>query len=95
MESHNDWVERISEYWLWDAGKDVMTKKEVLESVRIGDTFDGDEIIFYKNEYFILPRHTDKIYNTGKTLEKTIEWLCSSGILTEFFVEREFEPFNE
>ncbi|WP_281991722.1 SMI1/KNR4 family protein [Aquimarina aggregata] len=95
METHNDWLERISEYWFWDAGKEVMTKKEALESVRIGDTFDGDEIIFYKNEYFILPRHSDKIYNTGESLEKTIEWLCSSGILTEPFIEREFEPFNE
>jgi hypothetical protein len=23
-----------------------------------------------------------------------IEWLCSSGTLTEPFVEREFEPFD-
>lgn len=95
MQTNDDWVKRISEYWFWDAGKEVMTKEEALKSVRIGDTFDGDEILFYRNEYYILPRHSDKIYHTGETLEKTIEWLCSSGILTEAFTEREFEPFNE
>lgn len=92
--SNADWKNRINEYWFWDDGKDVLTKDQVLNSIRIGDTFDGDEIILYKGEYFILPRHSEVIYKAGKTLEETITWLCSSGILTEAFVEREFEPFD-
>lgn len=92
--SNADWKNRINEYWFWDDGKDVLTKDQVLNSIRIGDTFDGDEIILYKGEYFILPRHSEVIYKAGKTLEETITWLCSSGILTETFVEREFEPFD-
>ncbi len=88
-----EWRDRINEYWFWDEGKDVLTKEEALKSVIVGDTFDGDEIIYYKEEYFILPRHSEMIYKTGKTLEETINWLCSAGILTEPFIEREFEPF--
>ncbi|WP_343705274.1 hypothetical protein [Flavobacterium sp.] len=34
------------------------------------------------------------IYKAGNTLEETISWLCSAGILTEAFSEREFEPFD-
>ncbi|WP_409417904.1 SMI1/KNR4 family protein [Flavobacterium sp. PS2] len=93
-----EWKSRITEYWFWDEGKDVLTKEEVLSrdfgTVRIGDTFDGDEIILYKSEYYILPRNSEMIYKAGKTLEETITWLCSSGILTEAFTEREFEPFD-
>ncbi|URC13982.1 hypothetical protein [Flavobacterium sp. B183] len=90
----DEWRNRITEYWFWDEGKDVLTKEEVLSSVRIGDTYDGDEIVLLKNEYFVLPRHSEMIYKAGTTLEETITWLCSSGILTEVFSERNFEPFN-
>ncbi|RXM49402.1 SMI1/KNR4 family protein [Flavobacterium sp. YO12] len=89
-----EWRNRITEYWFWDEGKEVLTKDQVLSSVRIGDTFDGDEIILYKGEYFVLPRYSEMIYKAGNTLEETITWLCSSGILTEAFSEREFEPFD-
>ncbi|RXM46451.1 SMI1/KNR4 family protein [Flavobacterium sp. YO64] len=89
-----DWRNRITEYWFWDEGKEVLTKDQVLNSIRIGDTFDGDEIILYEGEYFVLPRYSEMIYKAGNTLKETITWLCSSGILTEAFSEREFEPFD-
>lgn len=88
------WRKRITDYWFWDDGKEVITKNDVLQSVRIGDTFDGDEIILFANDYYVLPRHSGLIYKTGSTLSETIEWLCSKGILTEPFAEREFEPFD-
>ncbi len=93
LDTFDEWKERIEEYWFWDEGKDVLSKQEVLNSIIIGDTLDGDEIIFYNNEYFILPHEEEMIYRIGKTLKESIEWLCSSGILTEPFDEREFEPF--
>lgn len=89
-----EWKNRITEYWFWDEGKEVLTKEEVLNSIRIGDTFDGDEIILLNSQYYILPRYSEMIYKAGNTLEETIAWLCSSGILTEAFSEREFEPFD-
>ena len=51
------------------------------------------KLFFYKNEYFILPRHSEMIYKAGNTLEETITWFCSSGIFTEAFSEREFDTF--
>lgn len=94
----DEWKNRMTEYWFWDDGKDVLTKEDVLfrdfGAVRIGDTFDGDEIIIFNSEYYILPRHSEVIYKAGTKLEETVNWLCSSGILTEAFVEREFEPFD-
>lgn len=89
-----EWKNGIKQYWFWDEGKDILTKDEVLNSVRVGDTFDGDELILYKSNYYILPRHSGKIYKIGKTLEETVSWLCSAGILTEPFTERDFEPFD-
>lgn len=89
----SEWKERIDKYWFWDEGKEILTKQNALNFVIIGDTFDGDEIIYHDNFYFILPRYQEMIYKTGKTLEETIDWLCTSGTLTEAFNEREFEPF--
>lgn len=89
-----EWKNRIKEYWFWDEGKEILTKDEVLKSIRIGDTFDGDEIILLNSQYYILPRNSEMIYKAGNTLEEAITWLCSSGILTEAFTEREFEPFD-
>ncbi|MCS7472471.1 hypothetical protein QK342_04245 [Myroides odoratimimus] len=42
-----------------------------------------------------MPRHEENIYALGNNLYDAIEWLCTKGILTEAFPEREFEPFNE
>ena len=88
---------RPSEYWLWDDGRDVFTKQQTLQSVIIGDTLDGDELIVHpsnQERVFVLPRHSDNIYVAGDGLPATIEWLCSSGTLTDAFDERNFEPFE-
>ncbi|MDM1349202.1 SMI1/KNR4 family protein [Myroides marinus] len=91
----SEWLERVTQYYFWEDGEDILTKEQVLESICIGDTLDGDEIIFYQNQYYVLPRYEENIYALGATLNDAIEWLCTAGILTEAFVEREFEPFNE
>ncbi|MTG97516.1 SMI1/KNR4 family protein [Myroides albus] len=93
--NQEEWIERITEYYFWDDGKNVLTKEEVLNSICLGDTLDGDEIIYYNKQYFVLPRNEDLIYPLGNTLTEAIEWLCSSNILTEAFTERDFEPINE
>jgi hypothetical protein len=91
------WRQRISAYWFWDLGRDVLTKEEALQSVIIGDTLDGDELIVHPSKperVFVLPRNRHKIYVAGDGLPEAIEWLCSSGTLTEAFDERNFEPFD-
>jgi len=91
------WRQRISEYWFWDLGRDVLTKQEALQSVKIGDTLDGDELIVHPSNperVFVLPRNRHEIYVAGDGLPEAIEWLCSSGTVTEAFDERNFEPFD-
>lgn len=92
-----EWRQRIAEYWFWDEGREVLTKEQALQSVIIGDTFDGDELIVHPGEperILVLPRNSGSIYVAGIGLPEAIEWLCSSGILTEPFPERKFEPFD-
>src|SRR5262249_17740167 len=75
----------------------VLTKTQALESVIIGDTLDGDELIVHPGNperIYVLPRHSEKIYVAGDGLLAAIEWLCTSGTLTEQFPERNFEPFD-
>lgn len=91
-----EWRGRIGEYWLWDGG-DVFTKEQAFQSVIIGDTLDGDELIVHPSNperLFVLPHDSSTIYVGGDGLPATIEWLCSSGMLTDAFDERDFEPLR-
>jgi hypothetical protein len=92
-----EWRQRIAEYWFWDEGRNVMTKDQALQSVIIGDTLEGDELIVHPDHperVYVLPRHSENIHVAGEGLPEAIEWLCSAGILTEAFTERNFEPFD-
>lgn len=91
----DEWRQRIGEYWFWDDGREVLTKEQALQAIIIGDTLDGDELIFHPREperIYVLPRHSEEIYMAGMGLPEAIEWLCSSGKLTEPFSQRNFEP---
>jgi hypothetical protein len=92
-----EWRERIREYWQWDEVGGGLTKDEAFESVIIGDTVGGDELIVHPRQperVLVLPHESSAIYVGGDGLPATIEWLCSSGTLTEAFDERDFEPFD-
>jgi hypothetical protein len=92
-----EWRRRIDEYWFWDDGRDVLTKEAALQSVIIGDTVDGDELVVHPGNperILVLPRDSGEIHACGDGLPAAIEWLCSSGALTAAFDERNFEPFD-
>jgi hypothetical protein len=77
-------------------GRDGFTKEQALQAIIIGDTLDGDELIVHPSNaerVFVLPHDSGTIYVGGDGLPATIEWLCSSGTLTNAFDERNFEPF--
>lgn len=97
LNNQREWRDRIDVYWFWAAGHDVLTKDKALECIIVGDTFDGDELIFHPSNpdrIYVLPRHFDKVFIAGDSLFAAMEWLCSSGTLTEAFTERIFEPFD-
>lgn len=95
--NNEEWRNRISQYWFWDDGKDKLTKAQALECIIIGDTYDGDELLVCPSNperIYVLPRHSEDIHVAGNNLPEAIEWLCSSGVLTEAFEERVFTPFD-
>ncbi len=98
IREYRDLQRRWDEYWFWDDGRDVLTKTEALECIIIADTLDGDEIIFHPSRpdrLLVLPRHSEMVYEAGTDLLSALDWLCSAGVLTEPFSEREFEPFTD
>lgn len=91
------WRERINEYWFWDLGRDVLTKEEALQSIILGDTVAGDELVVHPDRserIYVLPRSYEEVFVAGDGLPAAVEWLCSAGTLTEPFSDREFEPFT-
>jgi hypothetical protein len=96
VEEVPEWRARIHEFWFWDAAWTRLTKEKAQQGTIIGDTVDGDELVTHPkdpNKIFVLPRHHERVFVAGKGLPAAIEWLCSSGVLTNSFRERNFEPF--
>ena len=91
MKEQPEWLERITRYWFWDEGADVLTKEQVLQSIVVADTWDGDEIIWFEGRYYVLPHEEEKIYDLGATLGEAITWLFESGVLTDFEDDEEDE----
>lgn len=90
------WRERIDQYWFWDKGRETLTKAKALQCIVFADTWDGDEVVFHPSEpekIYVLPRHSEAVHIASESgLLKALEWLCSSGVITEAFTDRFFEP---
>jgi hypothetical protein len=89
------WRNRIANSWFWDAGREVLPKERALECAIIGDTLQGDELVFHPgrpSQLFVLPRGGNTVYRAGPDLLTAVDWMCSSGQLTKAFTERNFEP---
>lgn len=92
-----EWRRRINKYWFWDEGRELLPRERALECVLIGDTVNGDELVFHPtrpNRLFILPRDSEQVFDAGGDLLAAVEWICISGELVEPFDERNFEPFD-
>jgi hypothetical protein len=92
-----DWRRRISKYWFFEKSRELLPKERALECVIIGDTVNGDELVFHlarPTRLFVLPRDSEKAVVAGSDVLEAVEWMCDSGELTEPFSERDFEPFD-
>ncbi len=92
-----EWRRRIHKYWFWDAGRDVLPKERAIECIIIGDTVNGDELLFHPTrpvQLFVLPRDSEQVFDAGPDVLSAVEWMCASGKLVEPFAERDFEPFD-
>ncbi len=92
-----EWRRRVNKYWFWDKGRSLLPKERALECIPVGDTVNGDELVFHPtrpNRLFVLPRDREKVFVAGTDLLAAVEWMCGSGELVEPFPERNFEPFD-
>lgn len=83
--------------FFWDEDGPI-TSKVVPELVFLGDTIEGDFLVFHPSrpdDLFVLPRHQDQIHAVGPGLDAAIDWLCESDILTRPMTCRYFEPTGE
>ena len=92
----SEWLARISEYWFWDDGADILSKAQVQASICLADTFNGDEIIYHDSHYYILPRDSETIYPVGDTFTTVADWFMTSGVIYEPIPANEwtFTPFT-
>jgi hypothetical protein len=93
----SDWRKRINKHWFWERSRELLPKERALECIIVGDTVNGDELVFHParpNHLFVLPRESKQALNAGSDLLAAVEWMCTSGELTEPFRERDFEPFD-
>ena len=85
---------RLSGHFFWDEDG-PLTPARARETVILGDTMDGDDLVFHPDrpdDLFVLPRHKDRVYRVGPGLDAAIDWLCDSGVLTRPMTFRYFEP---
>jgi hypothetical protein len=101
--SYKKYQQFLDKYWFWEMGEEILSKEKATESIKIGETIDGDVIIFHpsnSNELFVLPRHDDMLHKIGDNLYEAIDWLCiyrhnpHSGSVGETHEKRYFVPDN-
>ncbi len=71
---YREFQERWGEYYLWDSPESALSKSDLMESIIIGDTFNGDEFVISPNKkgIYFLPQDDDRISCLGKGLESAI-----------------------
>ena len=42
-----DWRRRIGRYWFWESSRELLPKERALECIIVGDTVNGDEMLFH------------------------------------------------
>lgn len=92
------WRRRIAQYWFWDGGPRLLPKERAVECVPIGDTLNGDELVFHpsrRDRLFVLPRDEEEVFEAGPDLLAAVDWMLNSGRLTDDAPRAlEFEAFD-
>lgn len=90
------WRKRVSEHWFWE--DEVLPRDRGVECVPLGETVDGDELVFHPSRpdhIFVMARHSNRIFDAGKTLLDALSFILEGGELCEPIPERDFLPFSD
>jgi hypothetical protein len=44
---------------------------------------------------YVLPRNEERIYQIGARFEDALEWLCTSGVISQPVASLYYEPFDQ
>jgi len=91
LTEYREFQERWDKYWFWEDSEELLPKSTAVASIIIGDTLDGDELVFQPANparIFVLPRNHETAFEAGTDLMEALDWCCSSGVLTEAFPSR-------
>ncbi len=90
------WRQRIKDYWFWNEEPRLLPKERALEAIVLGDTLNGDELIFHPSfpeKIFILPHEDESVILAGDNLPDVIQEIFDDvKENTEF--ELNFEPYD-
>lgn len=92
------WRRLHAQYWFWDEGPQLLPQKRAVECVCIGNTLDGDQLVFHpsrRDRLFVLPRHHREVFEAGPDLLSAVDWMLRSGHLIEAAPRKlRFESFD-
>ena len=77
-----EWRRRIDKYWFWNDGHEQLPKERARECVILGDTMNGDELVFHpnrRNHLFVLPSESEQVYDAGADMLAAIEWMVTQA----------------
>lgn len=74
--------ERWAEFYFWEEDK----KTEILESLILADTVEGDELLYHPtlNKFYYLPRGGERTWDPGSTFIEAIQFSRKSGKVMSF-----------
>lgn len=70
-----------NDIFLSEAGRVVLPKEKIVESVIWADTFCGDQILFHPDnphQSYLLPEDEDMIYRLSSDVDKVLDSLCGT-----------------
>ena len=92
------WRERVATHWFWEHGERKLSRARAGKCVLVADTLGGDELVFHPSKpdrLYVLPHDGDDVFVVDGTLWDAVDWLCTSGTLTQPLRDFRFEPSAE
>jgi hypothetical protein len=76
-----------ADYWFFEGSEHLLSQEEVQQSYLLGESKDGDEIVFYpprSHELYMLPRHSEKIARVKPDFSDLHLWNADTPRLLSF-----------
>jgi len=72
------------DYCFWEAGREILSKEQILEAIIFADTEVGDNVVLstdMPDRLFVLPRDDDTVYWVPENFRNPLLWRSQDGIV--------------